>query len=774
MYLVEGPRGPFPAASTPLGFFQLPIGAGGQITAFSFTPDGTKVCRCDTNGAWYFNPNIPNPGNAGGTGSWQQLVTLQSMPSTSVALGGGMLPGAVNLDGVIEIVIAPSNTQRFYMWYKGSVYRSDNRGVSWTLTNYSNVANVGGNNGNTKGHNYYMAVDPANADVVYCTTLSAELRVSADAGNTWSTVTTPGNAGSGLGHVIAFDPTSSVSGSPLKTQGIYVFTYGTGVYRSTDAGSNWTKITGAGTSSPQSALTTFQQLQVAADGYVWIVDNSGSNTSVWKMTGGTWTNVTTMGSFGGADGWNSLSIDPSNSARVVATAAFGCLNVSQDHGVTWTGAINYTASPTDKAATDIPWLGTTFTGGGGGFSQILFDPVVSNSNLLYIAAGVGVYTCNPPNSNVAFVQTSKSAGIEQLVFNRVIAPPSGRPNVAAWDRAQLYSPSDKLYPITQGPDNNTAYGTGGNNIVGGWDIDYCPGAPSTVVLLSTSNISTLDTSGFSSDGGQTWTQFGTFPAPYGGGGGSIAAASTADFIRVGGDPNGDGYRVYFSTNSGSTWTLATMPAAVPTSGTIGWNSSIFDSMGFRSSFAVDKVSNVSGVYKLYAANTSSGGKGLYSSTNGGATWTQVFTGFLDGGLGADTGHLKTAPGNSGHVFWGGCQGNNGASGLNFSIDGGVTWNNVDSGFSGIGAYGFGATYPGQLYPAILVVAYRSGNPGIWLCKNYNPSTGIGTWIDQAPIGIANGQPYFSPSFVNDVDGDKNTPGLFYICCYDAGIIRMKV
>lgn len=738
-------------------------------------PDGTKVCRCDTNGAWYFNPNIPSPGNAGGTGCWQQLVTLQSMPS-GVVLGGGMLSGAPDLQGAIELVIAPSNTQRFYMWYNGSVYRTDNRGVNWTLTNYSNVANIGGNGVNTKGHNYYMAVDPANADVVYCTTMFAELRVSTDAGNTWSTVTTPGNAGSNLGHVIAFDPTSLVSGSPSKTQGIYVFTYGTGLYHSTNAGGAWTKITGATTGSPQSALTTFQQLQVAPDGYVWVVDNSGGNTSIWKMTGGTWTNVTTMGTAPGADGWNTLSIDPANSSRVVATAAFGCLNVSQDHGATWTGAINYNSSPTDKIATDIPWLATTNTLTGG-FAQILFDPVVSNSNLLYIATGIGVFTCNPPNSNVAFVQTAKSAGIEQLVFNRVIVPPGGRPNIAAWDRAQFYSVSNSLYPTTQGPDNNTDYGTGGNPIIGGWDIDYCPASPTTIVLIATNNNGSgnYDTSGYSTDGGKTWTQFGAFPI-YGSGGGSIAAASTTHLIRVAGDGGGvdTGYRVYYSTDSGTTWLLATMPAAVPTSGVIGWNTSVFDGMGKRSSFAVDKVSNISGVYKLYAANTSSAGKGLYSSTDGGATWTQVYSSYLDGGLGADTGHLKTVPGNSGHLVWGGSIGQEGANGLNISINGGVTWNNFDSAFTGIGAIAFGATYPSQSYPAILVVAYRSGVPGVWLCKDFNPTTRVGTWVDQQAIGVASGHPYFSPSFVNDADGDQNTPGLFYICCYDAGIIRMQI
>src|SRR4051794_8267039 len=72
------------------------IGAGGYLTGIDIAADGTKVTRTDTYGAYRW---------AGST--WAQLVTIQSMP---VAQGGLEKDAGVN-----EIVVAPSNTSRFYM-----------------------------------------------------------------------------------------------------------------------------------------------------------------------------------------------------------------------------------------------------------------------------------------------------------------------------------------------------------------------------------------------------------------------------------------------------------------------------------------------------------------------------------------------------------------------------------------------------------------------------------------------------------------------------------
>src|SRR6185437_5809799 len=73
-----------PATSN--GMQTLRIGAGGFIRGGDIECDQgisqcrvgngstTRVVRTDTYGAYYWNPNVASPGNAGGTGAWQQLV----------------------------------------------------------------------------------------------------------------------------------------------------------------------------------------------------------------------------------------------------------------------------------------------------------------------------------------------------------------------------------------------------------------------------------------------------------------------------------------------------------------------------------------------------------------------------------------------------------------------------------------------------------------------------------------------------------------------------
>ena len=85
-------------------FHTLKVGAGGYVTGLNIARDGTKVVRTDTYGAYLFNKSAPNPGNGGGTGAWQQLVTINSMPPADARFG--------HHAGVYEIAIAPSDSAR--------------------------------------------------------------------------------------------------------------------------------------------------------------------------------------------------------------------------------------------------------------------------------------------------------------------------------------------------------------------------------------------------------------------------------------------------------------------------------------------------------------------------------------------------------------------------------------------------------------------------------------------------------------------------------------
>lgn len=237
------------------------IGAGGWLTGIDIAPDGVKVVRADTYGAYWFNPSTKNCGNAKAPGCWQQLVTTSSMPAAEQGVG---LAG-----GVYEIAIAPSNTRRFYMMFNGSVYRSDNSGGAWNRTTFARIGDADAN-GAYRTFGRKMAVDPANADVVYVGTPSRGMFVSTDAGASWTNVSSIANSaaigGVYPGHTISFDPHSGVSDG--RTRGIFAASYGTGVYHSTDGGMNWTLTA--------STPTTFKHMIVDQRGTLWLCDNVGS------------------------------------------------------------------------------------------------------------------------------------------------------------------------------------------------------------------------------------------------------------------------------------------------------------------------------------------------------------------------------------------------------------------------------------------------------------------------------------------------------------------
>src|SRR5262245_53239387 len=146
----------------------LRVGAGGWLTGLDVSRDGaTMVVRTDTYGAYVWDP------------TWRQVVTATSMPAADV-----------NTDdpaGVYEIRVAPSNAMRLYMSYRGSIYRSDNRGFTWVRTVFGPIPMDPNDDFRTFGEK--MAVDPANPDVAYAGTPQNGLFRTLNAGASWQRMT---------------------------------------------------------------------------------------------------------------------------------------------------------------------------------------------------------------------------------------------------------------------------------------------------------------------------------------------------------------------------------------------------------------------------------------------------------------------------------------------------------------------------------------------------------------------------------------------------------
>ena len=173
------------ASSNNSGVWQrLYVGAGGYLIGMSIANDNTMVVNTDTYGAYLWDPSGSSGASGASTGVWQQLVTAASMPPAYVAYAQGQNGGVWD----IQVTAANSNVMyminnvavpgHYYPVYQG-VYRSANRGQTWTLTaplNGSSYFVVGQTYENTdptpKLFGPKLAIDPNNSNNVYVGTLN--------------------------------------------------------------------------------------------------------------------------------------------------------------------------------------------------------------------------------------------------------------------------------------------------------------------------------------------------------------------------------------------------------------------------------------------------------------------------------------------------------------------------------------------------------------------------------------------------------------------------
>jgi hypothetical protein len=666
---------------------ELKIGAGGFLSGIDVAPDGTMVVRADTYGAYIWNGS-----------QWQQLVTSTSMPA------GFVVPG--NNDGVYEIQIASSNSSIMYMMYLGDVFKTTDKGTTWTLTNFANAPDNANDSYRWDGQK--LAIDPNNPNVVYVGTQQNGLFVTQDGGITWQAVSAvplalkdssggnPGITG------ILFDPALGVSGG--KTNTIFASSYGNGVYESTDAGASWTHLNG-GPSDVEYAA-------VSSNGAYYVTANNSSQ--LWRYMNGAWTELLSSNPY-----WlHSVAINPLNPSEIVVQGSIGNPNVSYDGGATWTGW----GATNQMVASDIPWLpsvGNQMYPGG-----LAFNPLVPNQ--LISSGGIGVWNAILPQNwsvNTPVVWNSQSAGIEQLVANQLIVPPGGKPVVASWDRAFFYVNDPNSSP--------TSFGPVAGAFAAGWSLDYASSNPNFVAGIA--EWWGTEDSGYSTDGGQSWNLFPSMPAFAGKTmGGTIAASSPTDIVWA---PAG-GFQPYYTVNGGGSWSPVNLPGVTDWSG--------FDWAYYLNAKTVTADRVLTDTFYMYYA-----GQGVFKSTDGGADWTKVFSGEISP-TSYISSELQSVPGEAGNLFFtGGPQSGPVTEPFMRSTDGGTTWTAVAN-VAEVSVFGFGAPAAAGNYPSIYIVGYVNSVYGIW---QSNDNAKSWTQIGDYPTG--------SLDQITTISGDPNIYGQVY-------------
>jgi len=729
----SGLVGPIAPAAV-AGFSRVPLGPGGFISGLTMHADGTKMCRMDTSGAYKWNST---------TSRWDMMVTTFSIPAGDTAPGYGTNPGTY------EIIIAPSNSARAYMMWAhagdGRVWITSDRGVTFTKT--TRATDTFDANDSWRGAFPKLAVDPINPDVAICGG-PIGVSITANAGTTWTTISTANIPAATSGHYLfAFDPASAtVSG---KKQGIYCFSYGNGLYKSTNGGTSWALAAAGGP-------TTAYNLKVKPDdGKVFVSENT--NFTLRVLTGTTWSNmVTGTAALGHGSLLAGIDFDPANPAHIVAVSEKGGISESLNHGASWTDYGTHTVN-----FAPISWLTSLYGGPSGSYpngsfdlypgASITFDP--SASNVIHIGHGLGTCKGTPPGAFGNMPWQDNSVGLEQLCAKRLLKPAGNSDVLLAVMDQGIFNCDAVHYPTYKGI---MPY------FCAAWDADSCPGDPLTIISIVNESAAfggPEDQSGISRDGGDTWTPWygasnnATYHMPYGVGriGGQIACGATRDnfmIIAIKAKP-------HYTTNGGASWAPCSFPADFPqvVDSDQGWSTNSYDQ---RHTICGDRVT----ANKFYARNGWS--NKFYVSTNGGATFTALPDPSVSVSTGAHS-RLQAVPGNAGHLTYtmGSSGTTNGYGPTLRSTDGGNTWIDlIGVGIKEVLCFGFGKNAPGQTYPAVYFIGWKSGVYGI-----YRSDDQFATWtmIGDYPMGC-----FDTPV---DITGDPDVYGNCYISSGASGIFK---
>jgi len=494
------------------------IGGGGWVVGMVIHPldPAVRYARTDVGSAYRWNDTA------------QQWVPMRVSNADGSGVQSAAETSAPSSYGADSVAVDPANTRVVYMVFPTEhscdiqcptnyveIYKSVDGGQNFTAGNMSAAAIVGNPNGTNRMDGEKLVVDPANSSVLYYGSDSQGLYRSLDGGTTWTqfsgTSTPPTNIefvniqfakGPGAVTVSGVAVSKTIYAVSIRNNG----DAGGDIYRSTDGGESWTDISTGVTDGASGQSLSHQALSSSIDGAdaLYVAENPATNGSLrayWKYAAGAWSRVSLLGSINQA--LSAVVVDPTNAQRIYAMGQDTSLARSDDGGATW---INL-GSP--LYANTLGWLPQTVGMSGGPWhsngglkvdsSGNLWSPTGQEGILTITAATASTATAaNPPKWSIT------STGIEEMVAMDMTVPPGSNDTIlaTAMDTTAFYIPNPDNFSAVQIPLQQEI-------IAQGTSVAYSPDTPSYIAVTS-SNVYTNGSnySGYSTDGGKTWTHFG--------------------------------------------------------------------------------------------------------------------------------------------------------------------------------------------------------------------------------------------------------------------------
>ena len=288
-----------------------------------------------------------------------------------------------NLGGVLSVTADPNRSGVVYAWVNQNLTNGSIRKSTDGGATWSTVFP-------TTAPIFNITVDPANSDIVYAPTIGRGVFKSTDAGQNWSPMSALSPAAISI---LVLDPVDS--------QVLYAGTNDDGVWKSRDGGATWQNL-GFPASLPVYSLT----IDPSPSHTVYAGTNGGG---IWRSSDGgiSWQST-------GFSSGTVLSLAMDSAGGLYAGTSSAGAQVSRDRGVTWTtldagiaatnkftygcwidpsnGQKIFASSPAEYGLIWSPDGGATWSAAGPGFTarssrKVTFDP--SNHRRIYATGTVG-------------------------------------------------------------------------------------------------------------------------------------------------------------------------------------------------------------------------------------------------------------------------------------------------------------------------------------------------------------------------------------------------
>ncbi|MBU7582881.1 MAG: hypothetical protein KAF91_08215 [Nostoc sp. TH1S01] len=598
------------------------IGGGGYVTGIYLHPTKPNLAyiRTDIGGFYRWH---------GSTKKWLPLTEFFGLDKSNY-YGGEALALDPNDSSVVYIAVGKYSGGWAGL---GTILKSTDKGKTWRKLNIDLL--MGGNE-IKRSIGERLAVNPFDSQTIFFGSRLDGLWKSVDGGETWNKVRSfPGKPSANIG-------IAGILFSAKNSGLVYANAYGDGIYKSIDAGLTWSKI--GGSSSQVNRMVLDQK------GVLYATHTSG----VSKYANGTWSDITpnktTTISF------NGISIDPKDSNHILMTYEQNQVNnsakvlESNNGGVTWQPKRHVLNS-------QVPWWSSNYFGSA--TSAIEFDPKIPGQ--VWLTDWYGIWQTTNINAQEP-VWSNYETGHEQVVSFALVSPPKG---------SLLLSGVADVDGFNHGQNLNAYPDSRFGGKIGPWfqdtySIAYSESDPLRMVRVGGNRWNNSYTGVISTDGGQTWKQFASFPRntiP-------LRVAMSAIYPNI------------FVTITSEGQPIRTINGGVSWSGVLGLPNGPKAPWYWGQPLAADKVNG----YSFYYYQN---GK-FYRSSDGGASFSMVNSSLPSEGWSM----VKTVPGVNSEVWvslnW---------KGLYCSTDGGTKFAKLP-GVERAYLFAFGKPQPGSKIPSL--------------------------------------------------------------------------